>query len=49
MFRLFDGLKLGPCPTQLLVTHNGARYISVTPLLERVLPVEEEEEEGEDE
>lgn len=45
LFRLFEGLALGPCPSQLLVTYKGARYLSVTPLLEHSLPAEEEEEE----
>lgn len=48
LFRLFDSLKLGPCPAQLVVTHEGARYLSVTPLVEVGLPVEEEEEAGEE-
>lgn len=50
LFRLFDSLRLGPCPSPLLVTYEGARYLSVTPLLETKLPAEEEEEgeEGED-
>lgn len=48
LFRLFDSLALGPCPPGLLVTHEGARYLSVTPLLALGDSLQEEEEEEED-
>lgn len=48
LFRLFDGLALGPCPPHLLITHKGAQYLCVTPLQPASLSSNNEEEEEEE-
>ncbi|KAI0673878.1 hypothetical protein C8Q78DRAFT_1186282 [Trametes maxima] len=47
LFWLFDSLDLGPCPSYLLTTYKGHRYLSITPLqsADTLEPREEEEEE----